>query len=191
MKRSMRIPTYLRWTSKKPQSKHCSESADRFVDSAFVQNRIIYNAFGFPSNTYEFHWKSGHAPDDLKDEESGSIGIWIRASYINHSCYPLVRRSYIGDMMIFRAQADIPADTELKFGYISCLENYEQRQKMLRKWDFQCECQVCLAEKEYPHEKVTKRTEIIGEIIGHFEKTTGTDLGVYDYCSSHRFTSWV
>ncbi|CAD6594550.1 MAG: hypothetical protein ASARMPREDX12_009538 [Alectoria sarmentosa] len=150
------------------------------VDDAFVQHRIIYNAFGFPSLTYEYHWKSGHTPDDLKDEDDGSIGIWVRASYINHSCYPLVRRTYIGDMMIFRAQADIPADTELKFGYISCLEKYEERQKMLEKWGFRCECQVCLAEKEYSHKKVKKRAKITEDIIKHFEKNTPTDLGVYN-----------
>ena len=92
-------------------------------------------------------------------------------------------------MMIFRAQADIPAYTELKFGYISCLEKYEERQKMLKKWGFQCECQVCLAEKDGSHKKVKKRAKIVEEIIGHFEKNTGTDLGVYGHCSSHTFTS--
>ena len=30
--------------------------------------------------------------------------------------------------MIFRAQQDVPADTELKFGYINGLEDYEERQ---------------------------------------------------------------
>ena len=81
-------------------------------------------------------------------------------------------------MMIFRAQADIPADTELKFGYISCLETYEERQKRLKKWDFQCDCQVCLAEKDYSHKKMKKRSKITAEIIGHFEKNDATDLGV-------------
>ena len=86
-------------------------------------------------------------------------------------------------MMIFRAQANIPADTELKFGYISCLESYEQRQKMLKKWGFQCECQVCLAEKDYSHKKLKKREKVIEEIIGYFEKNTATNLGVYGHCS--------
>ena len=171
------------------QSSCSDELADIPFNSAFVQNRIIYNAFGFPSLTYEFHWKSGHTPDDLKDEESGSIGIWIHAAFINHSCYPLVRRTYIGDMMVFRAQADIPADTELKFGYISCLEDYEQRQKLLKKWGFQCECQVCLVEKEHSHKQVKKRTKTIVKIIGLFEMETGTDLGVYGDCSLNAYRS--
>ena len=91
--------------------------------------------------------------------------------------------------MIFRAQADIPADTELKFGYISCLEQYEERQKMVKKWGFQCECQVCLAERHVSHKKVKKRGKIIEEIIEHFEKNTGTNLGVYDDPSSTIITS--
>ena len=86
--------------------------------------------------------------------------------------------------MIFRAQADIPADTELKFGYISCLENYEGRKKMVKKWGFQCECQVCLAEKDVSRKKLKKRAKIIEEMIEHFKKKTATDLGVYEYCSS-------
>ena len=78
--------------------------------------------------------------------------------------------------MIFRAQADIPADTELQFGYISCLEKYETRQEMLQKWGFKCECPICLAEKDYPPKLLKKRANVIDEIIKHFEMSTGTDL---------------
>lgn len=92
-------------------------------------------------------------------------------------------------MMIFRAQADIPADTELKFGYISCLEKYEERQTLLKKWSFQCDCQVCVAEKVYSHKKVKKRSKIIEEIIQHFEKNTATGLEVYSHCLSHGLKS--
>ena len=75
-------------------------------------------------------------------------------------------------MMIFRAQADIPADTELKIGYISCLEKYQERQQILKKWGFQCECQVCLAEKGCSHKRSKKRARIHQEIIKHFESKT-------------------
>ena len=92
-------------------------------------------------------------------------------------------------MMIFRAQADIPADTELKFGYLSCLEKYEERQKMLKKWGFECECHVCLAEKDSSQKKIKKRAKIIEEIIGHFEKNSATDIGVYGNFASTAITS--
>lgn len=89
--------------------------------------------------------------------------------------------------MIFRAQADIPADTELKFGYLSCLEKYDERQQMLKKWGFQCECQVCVAEKGTSQKKLKKRAKVIEEIIEHFEKNSATDLGVYAHHPSiHR-----
>lgn len=91
--------------------------------------------------------------------------------------------------MIFRAQADIPADTELKFGYLSCLEKYEERQKMLKKWGFQCECQVCLAEKGSSQKKSKKRAKVIGEIIEYFEKNSSTEIGVYGYSASTIITS--
>lgn len=46
-----------------------------------------------------------------------SCGVWPLASYINHSCYSNVRRSFIGDMMIVRATQDLIANTELVFWY--------------------------------------------------------------------------
>ena len=188
MKRLTRTLTFLRFTGENSRPSLCEISTDSTRNSGFVHYRVFYNGFGFPSLTYEYHWKSGHTPDNLKEEDGGSVGIWTRASFVNHSCYPLVRRTYVGDMMIFRAQADIPADTELKIGYISCLEGYEQRQKMLQKWGFQCECQVCLAEKDCSHKKSKKRAKIVEEIIKHFEEKTANDLGMYGHCMPRSFT---
>lgn len=91
----------------------------------------------------------------------------------------MVRRSYIGDMMIFRAQQDIPADTELKFGYISGLEELDERQSKLKNYGFDCDCQVCEAEKNTSAKKMKRRMAISGEIVDIFEKGESNSLQTY------------
>ncbi|KAK4693365.1 hypothetical protein P7C71_g4019, partial [Lecanoromycetidae sp. Uapishka_2] len=150
------------------------------VDDAAVHNRIKYNAFAFPLLSHATHVLTAsdpYAPSLLNS--TSSRGIWLRASYINHSCYPLVRRSFIGDMMIFRAQADIPANTELKFGYISGMEPLEERQKILKKYGFECRCQICEAEEATSHKKLKRRDAITKDIIMLFEKEEPVSLHVY------------
>ncbi|KAL2037082.1 hypothetical protein N7G274_010209 [Stereocaulon virgatum] len=148
------------------------------VDDTFVQSRINYNAFAFPLLTSTSHQQILSHPAGISTD-ANNRGIWLRASFINHSCYPLVRRSFIGDMMNFRAQADIPKDTELKFGYISCLEDVETRTEMLAKYGFRCECQVCIAERATSPEKFKRRKEITKMIIELFEKSKAVGLHTY------------
>ena len=139
----------------------------------------MYNNFGFPPRTYEYHWGIGHHPELVPDDIAGSRGIWIKASYINHSCYPTVRRSFIGDIMIFRAQQNVPANTELKIGYISGLEEVDVRQKKLKVYGFDCDCRVCEAEKNTSGKKMKKRYGILRKIIDIFEKGNVNRLETY------------
>ena len=81
--------------------------------------------------------------------------------------------------MIFRAQADIPKDTELKFGYISCLEDFKTRTELLAKYGFRCDCRVCEAERGTPKRKLEKREEITRRIITLFEKEEPVGLHTY------------
>ena len=122
----------------------------------------------------------GHHPDQIPEDTASSSGVWLKASYINHSCLPMVRRSFVGDMMVFRAQQNIPANTELKFGYISGLEEYKTRQEALRKYGFDCECPVCEAEKNTSEEAMEKRYSCVKQTQGLFEAGDITDLRVYN-----------
>ncbi|KAL6716164.1 hypothetical protein ACLMJK_005730 [Lecanora helva] len=146
------------------------KTGETVIDDSSITTRIAYNAFGFPLLTHNLHYLTAHTPQNLPDSLTGSRGIWHRASFINHSCYPLVRRSFIGDMMIFRAQANIPKDTELKFGYISGLEIWEERQKALRRYGFECDCAVCVTEGETSEAVRGERFECVKRIIDVFER---------------------
>jgi SET domain-containing protein len=53
--------------------------------------------------------------EPTENKKFHSCGVWPLASYINHSCFSNVRRSFIGDMMIVRATQDLRANTELLF----------------------------------------------------------------------------
>ena len=81
--------------------------------------------------------------------------------------------------MIWRAQADIAPNTELKFGYIAGTQDYAGRQEALSKYGFICECQICLSEKKTTLAKIKDRDMMLLEIIKRFESPTPTDIEVY------------
>lgn len=82
-------------------------------------------------------------------------------------------------MMIFRAQQDVPANTELKFGYVGGFEDYTERQKALEKYGFKCECSICKAQRTSTPELLAARENIMREIITTFEKPVRTPLETY------------
>ena len=108
-----------------------------------------------------------------------SRGIFLQSSYINHACAPNVRRSYIADFIIVRAQTDIAADTELTFGYISCLEPLSVRKEVLRAHKFECHCGVCTAEVRTRSKCLRRRKKLSDLITGMFEGSQRVPLDVY------------
>ncbi|KAL2672171.1 hypothetical protein Neosp_012871 [[Neocosmospora] mangrovei] len=61
------------------------------VDTFQIHDIIQRNAFG-----------PGQQTED-EDISNASTGLWIRASYMNHSCIHNATKDYIGDLMIVRA----------------------------------------------------------------------------------------
>ncbi len=93
----------------------------------------------------------------------GTAGIWIKASYVNHSCVGNCRRSFIGDMQILRATTDMQAGTELMFPYQHPqeLDLYEDVQPRLKHWGFTCDCALCQARRATPAAQVQKRKKLL------------------------------
>ena len=153
-------------------------------DSIMIQHRLDYNAFGFNILEGVCRWRAMRGGSPLRTEaegETSAMGIWLKASYLNHSCYPTVQRWFIGDVMIWRALADIHANAELTFSYVSDKEDYAGGQKALSEYGFSCECQICVSERETPLAKVLERDMILHEIDRCFESSTIT--GIDDYLS--------
>lgn len=110
----------------------------------FLVERIMsHNVFGCPISSLDTH-KNTAANTSKKETSFGSCGIWIQASYINHSCVSNVRRSFIGDMLIVRASRDLDPNTELTFWYQSPDGiSFEELQQKLKPWGFVCSCAMC------------------------------------------------
>lgn len=135
------------------------------------------NAFGFPLTSLSSHLAKGSPDDEQTVEDYHSCGIWVQASYINHSCYSNVRRSFLGDMQIIRAARDIPADTELTFWYqVPNTEGYDKRQQKLQNWGFQCKCVMCIEEKNTPKNTIKKREGLLGDLKAAFTAPSGAQL---------------
>lgn len=128
----------------------------------------------------DFHCRLARAGPDLLDQHK-SAGIWIYASYINHSCLPNIETAFIGDMMIIRAAKDLDAGTELTYSYTGLLGAYDERQSGLKDYGFQCTCSRCLSDKMVHPDCRDVRAQILNSLELENRKLAiskgGTTLG--------------
>ncbi|KIO11437.1 hypothetical protein M404DRAFT_13470 [Pisolithus tinctorius Marx 270] len=83
---------------------------------------------------------------DRRDEMLG-WGIWISASYFNHSCSPNIRKVRQGRTLHFETGRAVSAGEELCISYVDTDQPVEQRQKDLESsWFFRCGCSRCNTE---------------------------------------------
>ncbi|KAF4495035.1 N-lysine methyltransferase SMYD2 [Fusarium agapanthi] len=104
------------------------------IDTFQVHDVIQRNAFSLGQQTED------------EDVSNASTGLWIRASYINHSCIPNTEKDFVGDLIIFCAIRRIAAGEEITHSYDES-SGYEARNANIRRtWNFECRCQLCLVE---------------------------------------------
>lgn len=83
------------------------------ISRSLVERIIAYNSFSSYTSTRARFLKS--LADGAQHQPPEASGVWILASYINHSCLGNCCRSFIGAMQIVRATEDLPPGTELVF----------------------------------------------------------------------------
>lgn len=107
-----------------------------------------------------------------------TCGIFVNASYINHSCYSNARRSFIGDMQIVRATRNIPADSEIFFWYAKpeAHHTYEKMQEKLKTWAFQCTCAICQQDQKTKKSILGRRLTLLKDLEIVFGCQYGADL---------------
>lgn len=134
------------------------------------------NVFGCPRTSLKTHLSS-FAEEENADSHH-TCGIFITASYINHSCHSNARRSFIGDMQIVRATRDIGAGTEITFWYANPEPNdtYDKTQKKLANWGFQCTCITCQANKKTKKGQFDKRFALLKDQQSAIDNREGIDL---------------
>jgi len=125
---------------------------------------MTLNVFGSPITSLN-SYKRLKDNKESKEKAFHSCGIWIKASYINHSCLGNVRRSFIGDMMIVRAKKDMEAGTELSFPYDAPDGQYASKvDKKFKNWGFVCNCPLCEDIKSTKASEVTKRRTLLEQL---------------------------
>ena len=140
---------------------------------SFLAERIMsLNCFGFPRTSREMHVRSMRGREKQGspfDGEFLSCGLWLLASYINHSCYSNAHRSFIGDMMIIRAAQDIEPNTEITISYKSPVAKDRMEGRMdLQHWGFECSCIICQASKETEDSKLEQRKKFRDDLSAAF-----------------------
>ncbi|KAH8768309.1 hypothetical protein F5883DRAFT_644096 [Diaporthe sp. PMI_573] len=114
------------------------------------------NSFKCPSIRFDF-WCKG-------EDGKGSTGIWVHASYINHSCLPNARGAFIGDMMIVRATDDIQVGEKIFTSYVPATRAFPERKESLStSWEFRCGCPLCCLEGQLPASVFTDRARLVQE----------------------------
>ncbi|KAH6798088.1 anaphase-promoting complex/cyclosome 2 [Perilla frutescens var. hirtella] len=95
-----------------------------------------------------------------KNADYQGVGLWILASFINHSCDPNVRRLHIGDHVVVHAARDVKAGEELTFAYFDVLSPLSIRKEMAKNWGFGCRCKRCTFEENVCYKQEMREIEM-------------------------------
>ena len=130
---------------------------------------MTLNVFGCPRTSKESHIDTRSC--EKEDPSHHTCGLFLKASFINHSCYSNVRRSFIGDMMIVRATRNLPAGSELFFWYSSPehKDSHAQAQTKFQNWGFNCTCVICGEKKVVKKSVLSKRYALLEDLKAAFD----------------------
>lgn len=103
-----------------------------------------------------------------------SDGVWLRASYLNHACYPNCYRAFIGDMLVIRAAANLAAGTELTVAYseANAFDSLIKAHGKLERWGFVCTCGLCEARNRIEEHATDEQATIVRQAAETFVDVT-------------------
>ncbi|XP_031287962.1 uncharacterized protein LOC116146683 isoform X1 [Pistacia vera] len=113
------------------------------------------------------------------------VGLWILASFINHSCSGNARRTHVGDNIIVHVSRDVKAGEEITFAYFDTLVPLEKRKEMSQSWGFNCCCKRCKFEEGMS----SKSKQELREIEMGVER--GMDVGSAVYRMEENVKRWI
>ena len=137
---------------------HADAEGGPIIDSFTVSAILDHNAFK-PENAAHLIEKpqaAARARDPCSD-----AGIWIRASYLNHSCTGNVLRACIGDLMILRAVQPVRKGEELLHSYVPTLNELPDRDESLGKFGFTCLCELCEMQRATSEQELERRQKAV------------------------------
>ncbi|CAI6080279.1 unnamed protein product [Clonostachys chloroleuca] len=146
--------------------KPCERDGVPVIDTFQIHDIVQRNAFGV-----------GQQSED-EGYRNASTGLWIRASYINHSCIGNAKKELVGDLMIIRATRKILAGEEIMHSYDTTSE-YDARMKALYlTWGFHCSCRLCVVEAQDSPAVRKKRLMLKKDADLFIERTKPTGAGI-------------
>ncbi|XVF85900.1 hypothetical protein PTKIN_Ptkin17bG0155000 [Pterospermum kingtungense] len=95
-----------------------------------------------------------------KNSDFYGVGLWVLASFINHSCNPNARRLHVGDYVMVHASRDIKAGEEITFMYFDAFSPVDKRVEMSKSWGFNCRCRRCKFEEALCNKQELREIEI-------------------------------
>ncbi|CAH0056842.1 unnamed protein product [Clonostachys solani] len=144
----------------------CERDGIPVVDTFQIHDIVQRNAFGL-----------GQQSED-EDYRNASTGLWIRASYINHSCIGNAKKELVGDLMVIRATRKILAGEEIMHSYDKT-SDYDARMKALYlTWGFHCSCRLCIVEAQDSPALRKKRLMLENDADLFIERTKPAGAGI-------------
>ncbi|RPB03992.1 hypothetical protein L873DRAFT_1799991 [Choiromyces venosus 120613-1] len=121
--------------------------------------RDIYDVNCFTPSYYDIN--------TFREEPPYGEGLWLLPSFMNHACWTNTRRSFLGDVMILRAGADMPSGSELYTPYVSLSIDLLSRQTHLKdRYGFTCTCAYCTIQTEESLQVRKNRASILETFAG-------------------------
>lgn len=154
------------------QDKVFTDEGALILDSFTVAAILDYNAFK-PENAADLI----DVAINSKEGAETDAGLWIQASYLNHSCTGNIFRAFIGDFAILRALRPIKSGEELHHPYVPPLNKLSAREEVLRKFDVICSCELCLLQRGIPQKELRlrmKAVQIFRDYGGQMRAQTAT-----------------
>jgi hypothetical protein len=104
----------------------------------------------------------------------------VIGSRFNHSCQPNLTYRHTKDQnILFRARADIESGEELTSAYIDFTDNRTtRRQKLLRIWEFHCECTACIQDLDLANINRGGKFELDDSEMGMINSKALSQLGI-------------
>ncbi|UKZ67652.1 uncharacterized protein TrAtP1_008807 [Trichoderma atroviride] len=153
------------------------------VDTFRVQSIAELNGFGCP----RVKSRDKKQPKARNLGFNDSTGIWLQASYANHSCLPNATRAFIGDMMIVRALREIPVGGEILMQYVPQDKPFDKRQEVVENhYGFKCDCDLCRAEAKVPKATIVKRARLRKEINSFLSENGIKNLNNWSFSAAKR-----
>ena len=125
---------------------------ENVTKSSRITSVILANLF----DVYNEHFLSRKA-----DFDACSSGVWINASFFNHSCVDWNCFWFvIGDCMFVRTVKQVKKDEELLISYFSSAITPAQRIQSLEEKCIQCKCRLCEIDNSTDPSKLQQLSQI-------------------------------